>query len=407
MKRIGKVGSRGVSLVEAMVALAVMAFGMLAVVGVQSTLRLNADIAKQRTEATLIAQDQLEGDRSFTQVEAPVGTPSWTTIVSDIGPRDVVGLNAVYKVLREVTLDEPPAKVLRVTVSWDDRSGQRQFVMLNSSIAAAAPALSGTLAVRPGTSAAAPVRRPFQRHPSIPPAARDFGQKSAFVIPSHRQLVIVFNNVTGAVTSLCTLPHDSSNESITFTDISGCADTAGQLLTGFIRFERRTSEPDLTAADAENPPGPALNLTMNVNLSSSGHSGSPQCYDDTTGARALAGDLPFATYYCVIFANSSLQWSGIITIVPLGGVDWHIGGSGAGDPEAHRVCRYTPATSDGQTVPNADHPRNYVNVSGNLTNQNFLVIRSSKHCPTDGPANPSVGDFVNTNTLQHQPSPPP
>ena len=407
MKRTeGRSGSRGVSLVEAMVALAVMGFGMLAVVGVQSTLRLNADIAKQRTEATLIAQDQMEADRSFTQIEAPVGTPSWTTIVSDVAPRDVAGLNAVYKVLREVTLDQPPAKVLRVTVTWADRSGQPQSVVLNSSIAAAAPALSGTLAVRPGTSPAAPVRRPFQRHPTIPAAARDFGQKSGFVIPGHQQLVIVFNNVTGAVTSLCELPHDSSNESITFTDIAGCADTAGQLLTGFIRFERRISGSDLTAADAENPPGPALNLHLDVNLTSSGHSGSPQCYDDTTGARAVAGDLPFATYYCVIFANSSQQWSGVSTIEALGGVDWHIGGSGS-DPDAHRVCRYTPATSDGQTVANADHPRTYVGVSGNLTNQNFLVIRSSKHCPTDGPANPSIGDFVNTNTLQHQPSPPP
>ena len=52
-----------------------------------------------------------------------------------------------------------------------------------------------------------------------------------------------------------------------------------------------------------------------------------------------------------------------------------------------------------------DHPRNYVNVSGNLTNQNFVVIRSVKQCPTDVPADPAAGDLVNSNTLQHQPAP--
>ncbi|MDP1533833.1 MAG: prepilin-type N-terminal cleavage/methylation domain-containing protein, partial [Rubrivivax sp.] len=42
---------QGVSLIEAVVALAVLAFGMLGLVGVQATLRGNADIAKQRAEA--------------------------------------------------------------------------------------------------------------------------------------------------------------------------------------------------------------------------------------------------------------------------------------------------------------------------------------------------------------------
>ena len=42
---------RGISLVEALVAMLVMSFGMLAIVGLQATLRLNADVAKQRAEA--------------------------------------------------------------------------------------------------------------------------------------------------------------------------------------------------------------------------------------------------------------------------------------------------------------------------------------------------------------------
>ncbi len=51
-----------------------------------------------------------------------------------------------------------------------------------------------------------------------------------------------------------------------------------------------------------------------------------------------------------------------------------------------------------------------------LTNQNFLVIRAGNDlgdgsgtaftCPTDVPADPATGDFVNSNTLPHQPPPP-
>ena len=49
----------GVTLIEAMVALLIMAFGMVALVGLQSNLRRSADLAKQRGEAIRIAQQQL------------------------------------------------------------------------------------------------------------------------------------------------------------------------------------------------------------------------------------------------------------------------------------------------------------------------------------------------------------
>ena len=55
--------SQGVSLFEALVALAVMAFGILGIVGLQMSLRQNADVSKQRAEAVRIAleiTDQIE-----------------------------------------------------------------------------------------------------------------------------------------------------------------------------------------------------------------------------------------------------------------------------------------------------------------------------------------------------------
>jgi len=402
--------SRGVSLVEAMVALAVMAFGMLAVVGVQSTLRLNAEVAKQRTEATRIAQETIEARRAFTTIE---GSGGYNEAIVNAGPVAVDGpvTNTTYSVQSEVvTSDDPPAKVLRVTVRWTDRSNAGQQVVLASAIAGAAPALSGTLAVRPGTAAVGPVRRPLGRHPSIPTLARQIGDVSAFVPPLEPRMAIVFNNITGVVTGVCNFSVDRTNDTISSTDIASCSNTiVGQFLSGYVRFQRRTGGGDLTAADVEDPPGPALRIVMDLNLSSSGHPSGSFCLDDADYSSTHDGTQRLATYYCVIMSNASGLWSGITTVMPLttfiGGsdVNWQISDSSGAD--RYRVCRYTTATSDAQSVPNVEHPRNYSNVSGNLTNQNFVVISSSKSCPTDVAANPASGDFINSNTLQHQPTP--
>jgi len=401
--------SRGVSLIEAMVALAVMAFGMLTVVGVQSTLRLNGDIAKQRSEATRIASRQMERQRVFTGVNVAAGTFAYDNII-DTTPETVTGVtsNTTFTVQRDVVdTDDPPTKALRMTVRWTDRTGQPQQVMLSSMLSSAVPALSGTLAIRPGTAPAGPVRRPYRRHQSIPVQARDFGSSSAFVPPFRPWVVIVFNNITGVVTGVCNLNYDTSNDTITPSEIAACSNnTAGQLLSGFVRFNRSTGSGPLTAADVENPQGPALNLRMQIALTSTGHPIGSFCIDDANSASI--GGLVLATYYCVVYSNSAALWSGTTTVEPRssGGDNWLIGDDPAGnDPDRFRVCRYTKASSDSQSVPNQDHPRDYSDVAGNLTNQNFVVIAARKSCPTDGPANPSAGDFVNSNTLQHQPAP--
>jgi Tfp pilus assembly protein PilV len=410
--------SRGVSLVEAMVALAVMAFGMLAVVGVQSTLRFNADVARQRSEATRIGQEQLDELRSFTVIDATPGQRAWADIVD--ATRTETGLNAVYEVRSEIIgAADSPAKTIRVTVSWADRAAasvadRNQRVVLTTSIAAAAPALSGTLAVRLGTSPAAPVRRPMKRHPTIPVLAKDLGNgNSAFVPPGRPWIAFVFSNVTGVINGVCTFDHDTTSSEITISDVASCSNTiTGQLLTGFVRFQHRSDGSDLTAADVEDPPGPALNMRMRISLTSTGHPLSPFCVDDANSLSVGSGDLKFATYYCVIYSNDLGAWSGATAVEPRNGFGspfWEISGdesTGPGADARYRVCRYTTAASDAESVPNQDHPAVYAGVTGNLVNQNFVVIRSVKHCPTDVPADPASGDFVNSNTLQHQPPPP-
>jgi type II secretory pathway pseudopilin PulG len=132
---------QGVSLVEALVALAVMSIGMLALVGVQTTMRLNSDLAKQRTEATRIASEEIETLRSFARMGAndPGLGNAYDTIatrtVENYTPPDNIG-NTSYRVVRTVTdlagsngpnmTPGTNQKVVTVRVEWMDRAEREQ-----------------------------------------------------------------------------------------------------------------------------------------------------------------------------------------------------------------------------------------------------------------------------------------
>jgi hypothetical protein len=406
----------GTSLVEALVAMAVMAFGMLAVVGVQATLRLNADIAKQRSEAVRIAQQAMEAARSFAVVDTTPGRAAYADI-ANFTDQVVVAANTTFLLSRNVAArSRPDRKDVSVVVEWDDRNGARQQVALASVIGANDPAASLALVARPN---GIPERLPLGRHPAIPPRAVTVGEGlSGFKPPGGSgggNVVWVFNNTTGLIVGVCngvSTPQDS----LTAADVAGCSDnTVAQPLSGFVRFATDALQP--TAEVAENPSSTALNLAINVALGSTGHPmPDHSCYAAAPMSAATTDTV--VPYYCAIFSNVARVWSGTSTVAPLafsevGQVAWEIA-LDAADAAAtrYRVCRYTPATSDAQPVPNREHPRQYSNVTAlePLRDQNFLVIRagngtSAFTCPTDGAANPATGDLVNSNTLVHQPAP--
>jgi len=408
---------RGTSLVEALVAMAVMALGMLAVVGIQSTLRLNADVAKQRSEAVRIAQEAMESARGFSAIEAPgQGQTAYDAVVSSQA-QAVEGYttNTTYTVTRSVVTDtNAPRKEIRIRVQWEDRSGQVQAVELSSIVGANDPRLALLMGARPN---GIPVRQPLGRHEGIPPSAKALPQGiSVFKPPAPGgQVVWVFDNSTGVITSVCSgvLTEQSA---LTEDDLANCStDVHALLLAGFIRFATGTQQP--TAADAENPAGQALNLELNLTLSSTGH---PypyrQCFAAAPVSQSLASLFTDVPYFCIVYVNEAGQWSGRSTVVPLAFLEspeapWLIAENAAdASVDRYRVCRYTPASSDSVKVPNRDHPRNYIGVNTPLWNQNFLVIRAGDGtqaftCPVDSPINPAAGDLVNSNTLVHQPDP--
>lgn len=402
--------SRGVSLIEAVVALAVMGFGMLGVAAMQSSIRYNADVARQRAEAVRVANEAIEVMRSYATVTAS-GKVDYTDIATGIPalvatiplPASVVGTNATYT--RTVTVFDTAAqnrKTVQVTVSWIDRTNTQQDVRFSTEIHRTPPELAASLIV-PGAGTVP--QRPFGRHSTIPPSATPNSDgTSSFNPPGSGSLVWVFNNTTGVIEKVCN---------------PGCVTNFGYLLAGYISFASSAMPP--TSVHAEAPPDNALPAftatppTAGVSISLSAPASpafAPTCFYELLPASPAATKV--VGYYCIVpgqagppAAPAQVPWSGQSALsglsLALSMADPSVG--------AFKVCRYTSQQNNnavGTGVPalaNSDHPFAYVGVKTSLINQNFLVIGAGDGstaftCPDDNVSTP----VVNGRTWQHQPA---
>jgi Tfp pilus assembly protein PilV len=313
--------ARGLSLVEAMVALAVMAFGTLAVLGVQTTLRLNADIAKQRNEAVRIAQEALETARGFTALA------DYAAIAAS-GALPATGYdssNTVFQVTRSVVdvaavdTTHPRRKTVVVDVGWTDRTGQPQAVRLAAVIGGVAPALAGSLAVPSDRSL---IRHPTQRHPDVPATAvtlTDDPTRSRFDPPGGAGVGWLFDNTTGAIVQTCSGPGSET-----------CTAFDARLLAGHVRFATTAAPP--TAADAELPPG--VTQPVAVQLAQTAPTTGPvDCFEQTL-------DTSTVSYWCAVPVGGATAWSGRSSV---GGLSVALDLGTDADPTRVRVCRYTPS----------------------------------------------------------------
>ncbi|MDH5357841.1 MAG: prepilin-type N-terminal cleavage/methylation domain-containing protein [Gammaproteobacteria bacterium] len=172
--------SNGFSLIEVMVALLVLALGILGISKLQGTLIQNSSNANQRTTATSIAQQKIDDLKSFPHLT--VGTA--TDAVPDTWVAGIAAANLAYEhieankggtitdgavtvgttdytlnwtvadywyaaALTAATTTEPvPApstsdfKVVTVTVQWNDERGDTQTISLNTAIDSYRPALT-------------------------------------------------------------------------------------------------------------------------------------------------------------------------------------------------------------------------------------------------------------------------
>ncbi len=416
---------RGVTLIEALVALLVMSFGMLALVGLMSNLRLGADVAKQRSEAMRIARAQMAELRDFSVLTRTASTPPTAYAYSDItnqavaAPMAPVDSNTTYNVQRLVTpLPNAQGSQVRMTVSWTDRAGAPQFVNLDTVISATDPIFSAAVGFRPPAGA---VTQPSARSPVIPPGAKQLDrQVSAFIPSNTADKVWVFNNVTGVITGKCSITPGTAVSTLTAADVDSCKNnTIGYLLSGTVRFSN------------VNPPNPAVPEAFAIPLDLSIVSGSyslphldPQgvpvisggnmvldSFTDTAPSFDCFNDSPaaapstqaFVTYNCIVYPDSTTKlWSGRLQLT----------GFSTGTTAAeYKVCRYSADyngshgmfTGDWKGIENEEHPAVYGRVAGSLARQNFLVVRGNLSCPTAPAVDLNAGVFADYSTLQLQP----
>jgi type II secretory pathway pseudopilin PulG len=343
---------RGVSLVEGLVALVVMGFGMLTIVGFQANLLRHADMARQRTEATRLAQNKLEELRAFEQLAPAPGKAAY----EDIDPgNDSPALNSNTAYERSWSIGGDAAdlhRLVSVRVDWPEDAGDAgsTSVTLHTVIARADPADAGALALpNPGNDA---LRRAFHRHRDIPYEAgilRGANRKRSTLRWEGREPgTLVFDDVSGEVVALCALPPADDTDVAT-----QCVAVAAYLLQGHIGGIAPGSLPTL-----------AFDRLEYLRAGSS-----PDCIVTEATSRSGGAIGGIQRYRCLIQptdhdrdAATPRVWSGRLRL--------------AGLPAGAHTCRYAVAES----ALNVDHPETYTLVQGSLDHQNFLLIEAGE-CP--------------------------
>lgn len=207
----------GFSLIEVMIAVVVLAAGLVSLAALQGRLFQSGAESKARAAATAIAQQTLEEARSFAFVTAPVnadGTITYTgTTYASLAsgtPQTVSSGNMGFTVTRSVmryrysagaakfvanttdpySVGVPEFKQVDIDVTWTGSDGANKSVKMTDSIAAVAPADAARLRRRPGEQVGGPkvyVARPSD--PQILPIALGDDQEAASSNPKPNQII--------------------------------------------------------------------------------------------------------------------------------------------------------------------------------------------------------------------------
>lgn len=264
---------RGIALIEAMVALLIVSFGALGLVGMHLFLNRNADLAKQRSEAVRLAQADMENMRVY-RTMGPSSAPLYWTNVIQAASTPVsteTGINSYtsntsYTLTRSVVNSSTANyKQIQVNVAWADRAGANQAIVFRSIVNGTDPSTAVSLSIAPNGS---PVRDTLGRNVSIPIPSKNLGDgTSAFKPRSDGTTLVVFDNTTGLIKKICTITSTTQSAQITTSDLTSCTEKNAYLLSGFIRFKtgRFNTNFDPVTANDQVPAGTTWNVGMTMN----------------------------------------------------------------------------------------------------------------------------------------------
>ncbi len=390
---------RGATLLEALVAFLVLSLGMLSMARLQNQLRLHADVARQRSEAVRLAQEDLEQLRAFASLATSAGVAAYDDIAS--GERQVSSLNdqalnTRYELRRQIDASEAPRlKTATVTVSWNDRGGEAQSVALSSVIAGQDPGLSAALSLRAAGDATVGA---YGRSAQIPLEAVDLGDgRSAFKPLLAGDIAYLFDNADGRIKARCTGVGSGADWAAT---LGACAPAAGLLLSGRVRFVAPDGLLALSMSLLQNGSTSAAPCTAEArkNVAYTTPAGPRRETVPLAAAPASVGTAAWTefgerhvVYTCLAAApGEPPRWSGRAAVIPSG---WTLGSTAAD----RKVCRYSAdQDGSGSIDRNAEHPERYVDVDSTLAEQNFVVLRGDQPCPGVAPGAAAA-------TVQHQP----
>lgn len=146
---------RGISLVEVLVTMAILAFGLLALAKFQGTIATFSSQNKKSSIAMNIGQQKIEELRAYEILDTTAGKFAYADISS--GNDSVISNNTTYARNWTVTTNtDPDYKTVRMVVSWTNRANASQSVELVSIIGRFDPLTSGTAVNTSGAGTMAP-----------------------------------------------------------------------------------------------------------------------------------------------------------------------------------------------------------------------------------------------------------
>jgi type IV pilus modification protein PilV len=357
----------GFTLIEALIALVVMAFGMLALAGMQVTLSRSSDVAKQRTEAVRLAQRRIDELRSFTSIAVSASHPiSWDGMA---GSTTTTTTNATYSIVTAfASTASAPMRPVSVTVSWTDRANEVQSVMLSSVIAKGDPVDIGLISNPLPLNQ--PLKRPKNRNINIPIPALDLGGGQS-ATQFNANYAIVYSNVTAGVVYIC----DPNQANATIAQINALLGTAacdqvnGYIVAGYMSRES-TSIPWPTGVDTS-----ALSRnTANAKATTCMYT---DAVDQNNASIVLDQNFNdfgyqngYKYYLCVVPLNTPFLYGGTLRF------------SGLRKTANDVLCRYQYTQADLDA--NEKNIQPYVNVNKSIDEQNYRLTSSAAGtCPAN------------------------
>jgi len=142
--------SRGIGLIEVLVAMFVLAVGVLALGKMHSEYFGISSLNKARTEALAIAQGRLDDMRNYMhEADTLDEFKALYPVDTDGNLATIEGVNASFS-RTETIAENGDLRVVAVTVDWVDATGETQNVTLDTELAFSSPRAPGALAAEQG-----------------------------------------------------------------------------------------------------------------------------------------------------------------------------------------------------------------------------------------------------------------